>query len=281
MIIYKISIICIFLFVSSNFYFHFGFAFFSFALDSSIKKTNYAINTYNYLPYSQFNNNSNHKSNYINTTQINYPINISSNKGHSELPKIAVLGTNVYVIWLDDTLGNRDIFFKRSIDGGKTFEKTINLSNMTGGAFDHQIAIMDNYVFVVWEQSPNSNGQIFFKRSIDGGKTLKKLLTWATIQDSLEFLKYLISKDIVGNTNRTAINVYVVWHDSSNGIVLRKSNDTGNTFDKTISLSNNYSLSFNPKISSQGNNVYSTWISIHNAKHRKPDSGNSLYKKSK
>ena len=89
MIIYKISIICIFLFVSSNFYFHFEFVFFSFALDSSIKKTNYAINTYNYLPYSQFNNNSNHKSNYTNTTQINYPINISSNKGHSELPKIA------------------------------------------------------------------------------------------------------------------------------------------------------------------------------------------------
>jgi hypothetical protein len=264
MIIYKITIICIFLFVSSNFYFHFGFAFLSFALDSSIKKTSYTINTYNYLPYSQFNNNSNHKSNYINTTQINYLINISSNQGHSELPKIAVLGTNVYVIWLDDTLGNRDIFFKRSIDGGRTFEKTINLSNTTGGAFDHQIAIMDNYVFVVWEQSPNDNGQIFFKRSIDGGRTFEKTINMGNNTGFFGIPQISVSKNIVGNTNRAAINVYVVWHDSSNGIVLRKSNNNGNTFDKTISLSNNYSLTFNPKISSQGNNIYSTWISIHN-----------------
>ena len=200
----------------------------------------------------------------MNKTQTKYPINISSNKGHSELPKVAVLGTKVYAIWLDNSLGNKDVFFKRSIDGGKTFEKTINLSNMSGGAFDHQIVLIDNYVFVIWEQTPNYNGQIFFKRSIDGGKTFEKTINLGNNTGFFGIPQISISKNKLQDANKNITDVFVVWHDSSNGITLRKSNDSGKTFEKAISLSNNYSPSFKPKIFSQGDNVYSTWISIHN-----------------
>jgi hypothetical protein len=35
----------------------------------------------------------------------------------------------VYVVWQDGTGGNFDIFFKRSTDGGRTFDGTKNLSH--------------------------------------------------------------------------------------------------------------------------------------------------------
>ena len=61
-----------------------------------------------------------------------------------------------------------------------------------------------------------------------------------------------------------SISVYVIWHDSSEGIVLRKSDNGGNTFEKAVSLSENNSFTFFPKITTQGNNVYAIWITIYN-----------------
>ena len=208
------------------------------------------------------------KSNYTvnerNDTQSNYLIDLSSNKGHSELPKFAVNGKNISIIWLDDSSGYRDVFFKRSIDGGKTFEKTINLGNTPGGAYDHQIAVINNYVFVIWEQSPDNNGQIFLKRSIDGGKTFEKTINLGNNTGLSGTPQIAVSKGNSNDIDNKSIHVYIIWHDSSEGIVLRKSNDGGNTFEKTISISENNPFAFFPKITTQGNNVYAIWITIYN-----------------
>ena len=37
---------------------------------------------------------------------------------------IAVSGNNVYVVWVDNTLGNLDIFYKRRTDGGSYLRRT-------------------------------------------------------------------------------------------------------------------------------------------------------------
>ena len=67
--------------------------------------------------------------------------NLSNNNGHSELPQVTASGNNVYVVWLDDTPGSRDVFLRRSTDGGNTFDtKIINLSknNLQGGGLGVQ-----------------------------------------------------------------------------------------------------------------------------------------------
>ncbi|MBI5204314.1 MAG: exo-alpha-sialidase, partial [Nitrospirae bacterium] len=47
---------------------------------------------------------------------------ISNNAGNSQLPVLAVDNTNaVYVAWQDNTLGNNDIFMKKSTDNGLTW----------------------------------------------------------------------------------------------------------------------------------------------------------------
>jgi len=162
--IFTISLIIVFLFISYNIYIHFEFSYSIFAYEPSIATINNGSKFYGFSADLK-DNKSNYTSDDRNGSQIDYLINISSNEGHSELPKFAVVGKNISIVWLDDSSGYRDVFFKRSVDGGKTFEKTINLGNIPGGAFDHQIAVMDNFVFVIWEQSPDNNFQIFIHPS--------------------------------------------------------------------------------------------------------------------
>ena len=256
-----LSIVLLFFLYSIYVHFEFTYSLFAFELPTTIFNNGNKTNSFD---SDLITDKSNYTGNERNETQINYLINISSNKGHSELPKFAVVGKNISIIWLDDSSGYRDVFFKRSIDGGKTFEKTINLGNIPGGAYDHQIAVINNYVFVIWEQSPDNNGQIFFKRSIDGGKTFEKTINLGNNTGLSGTPQISVSKGNSMDTDSNSIRVYIIWHDSSEGIVLRKSDDGGNTFEKAVSLSENNSFAFFPKITTQGNNVYAIWITIYN-----------------
>jgi hypothetical protein len=197
-------------------------------------------------------------------------VNISSNKGRSEIPKEAISANNIYIAWIDDTLGNRDVFFRKSIDQGKTFGNTINLSNMSGGAYNLQIIAIYNYVFIVWEHTPDNNGQIFFKRSIDNGNTFDKTVSLGNntgfygLPQISAVSAAASSKDNDKNNNNNSINIYTIWHDSSSGILLRKSIDGGETFDKAINLSKKHALSFYPQIAVSSANVYALWVSTLN-----------------
>ena len=59
------------------------------------------------------------------------PENISETTGNSRSAQISVEGNNVYVVWLDETPGNNEIFFARSTDGGLTFSEPENISENT------------------------------------------------------------------------------------------------------------------------------------------------------
>ena len=90
--------------------------------------------------------------------------NLSNNNGTSQLPQIAAQGNNVYVVWQDNTTGNYDIFFKRSLSNGTKFNER-NLSKNNGTSQLPQIAAQGNNVYVVWQDNTPGNYDILFKRS--------------------------------------------------------------------------------------------------------------------
>ena len=190
----------------------------------------------------------------------------SKRYGHSELPQVAAYGNNVYVAWLDDILGSRDVFLRKSTDGGNTFDaKIIDLSknNMRagGGAFNPKIIASANNIYVVWENTPQNNGQIFFTKSTDGGNTFDNPINLGNNTGFSGYPQIAVSE----NDNNY---VYVVWHNAGNGITFRKSTDGGNTFGKVINPSNNVALSFKPQLAlpdrdDNNNNVYVAWIRMH------------------
>src|SRR5918995_553711 len=60
-------------------------------------------------------------------------VNLSNTAGFSASPAVAVSGfQNVYVVWMDHSLGNFDILFRGSTDDGASFGGTVNLTNTSG-----------------------------------------------------------------------------------------------------------------------------------------------------
>jgi hypothetical protein len=189
------------------------------------------------------------------------PINISNTPQPAILsslqnPQISSEGNNVYVVWEDYTFGSPEIFFAVSNDNGQTFSSPPdNLSNDTGFSRTPQISAEGNNVYVVWHGSPTpGSDEIFFAVSNDNGQT------FSTPPDNLSnntgFSRFpQISAE--GN------NVYVVWQDTISTFdetFFVVSNDNGQTFSTPPdNLSNNPTLSENPQISSEGNNVYVVW----------------------
>jgi hypothetical protein len=183
--------------------------------------------------------------------------NISNNPGNSTDGRIGVYQNNVYLVWTDDTTGNKEIHFKRSVDNGTTFGSPENLSNNLGNSTDVRIGVFKNNVYLVWTDDTTGNGDIYFKRSVDNGTTFAETRNLSTNNTSPSSGAQISA---VGN------NVYVVWQDTASGkneIFYRHSNNTGERFRGASEISNTLSVkgesALYPQLSVVGENVYVVW----------------------
>ena len=121
-------------------------------------------------------------------TTFSSPTNISNNSGDSSAEvfrggdRLAVDGDgNINVVWDDFTLGNQDVLFSRSTDGGMTFSSAIPISdNMTDSSGARLALNGSGDVYVVWTEctgtaseceesipGPPESVDIFFSRSLN------------------------------------------------------------------------------------------------------------------
>jgi hypothetical protein len=157
-------------------------------------------------------------------------INISNTLKNSNRQEISAYNQNVYVVWQDTEQNNTNssIMFKSSIDGGNTFNNSIELMNNTDDSFP-KISSYGNYVYVVWNNENKENSGLFFVRSSNQGDNFEKAI-------KIEYTNSGESQ-IAVNGNK----VLVVWGglDSKNihNIYFVNSNDNGSTFTglKTVS----------------------------------------------
>jgi hypothetical protein len=79
------------------------------------------------------------------------PVNVSDNAGRSEQADIAVQGSDVYLVWQDDTSGQHEILFTKSGDAGETFSEPVAIGQSEEGGFSLRpdIAVSGNSVYVV------------------------------------------------------------------------------------------------------------------------------------
>jgi len=172
--------------------------------------------------------------------------------GDSEAPAVAVDGQTIYVVWDDDTPGNNEIYFKKSVDGGATWKANKRLTNNAGGSYAPAIAVDGSNIYVVWFDSTSENPEIYFKKSVDGGATWtidERLTNKAGVSEAP-------SITVAGS------NIYVVWEDSTSGnweIYFKNSDDGGNTWKANKRLTNNVGDSYAPAIAVDGSNIYVVW----------------------
>src|SRR5688572_18425878 len=79
--------------------------------------------------------------------------NLSNSTAISERPTIVAYDNNVYVIWVENGLNERNILFRKSTDGGNTFDQTIHMGSSGHAKVPVLPKAMDAFgdnVYVVW-----------------------------------------------------------------------------------------------------------------------------------
>jgi hypothetical protein len=137
----------------------------------------------------------------------------------SSSPQIAAVSSTALVFLWDNynnSSSNSDILLKKSVDGGNTFGKVVNLSNTDGDSKNPDIAVgpsssssslsgskNNNIVFVLWEDDSAINWEIFLSKSVDGGNTFGKVVNLSNNEEDSS------CPHIATN----GANAYIVWED--------------------------------------------------------------------
>lgn len=186
-------------------------------------------------------------------------INLSNDRGSSFNPQLAVSGKNVYVVWQDGTgeTGNTHILFRRSLDGGSTFDRTVTIGKYFGISSRPAIFASENSVYLLWQDLKPSSEQIYYARSIDLGRSFSFPISISKGTD-------LDSINVKAYAPTDSKKVYVLWtegnfNEGRTTIIFRASSDGGGTFAPPIKLSTTGKFATNPVIGTGGENVYTIW----------------------
>jgi len=177
------------------------------------------------------------------------------NSGESYSPAIAVGPNNhIHVVWDDVTPGNREIYYKRSTNGGTTWTTKRMTYSVANTVYSNIAVDSNNHIHVVWIDATPLNWEIFYRESTDGGDTWNgaKRLTWNAGNSYYPSVA-------VNSSSR----VNVVWSDNTPGnyeIYYKRSTDGGATWPGTKRLTWNIGGSFHPTIAvNSTNNIHVTW----------------------
>ncbi len=171
----------------------------------------------------------------------------------SMYPSISVYGNFVHVVWHDDRNGGYEVYYRRSIDGGSTWETDQRLTNAPAFSGYPSLAVHGNILHLTWYDQRDGNYEIYYKRSTDGG------VTW-------EPDMRLTGNPAVSYSPSIAVNgtvVHLVWYDTSDGneeIYYKRSTNGGLTWEADVRLTNDPAFSDNTSIAVSGSYVHVTWM---------------------
>jgi hypothetical protein len=93
-------------------------------------------------------------------------------------PAIALDSNNhILLVWGQGDPGSREIYFKKSTDGGATWTTTRLTWNVGDSFYQFIAADSNNHLHVTWGDNTPGNPEIYYKKSTDGGAnwTTKRL----------------------------------------------------------------------------------------------------------
>lgn len=96
---------------------------------------------------------------------------LTNNTGWSLRPSLSVSGSAVHIVWYDHPEANPEIYYKRSIDGGISWESDTRLTNDPAYSENPSVLVSGSVVHVVWQDSRDGNYEIYYKRDPTGNVT--------------------------------------------------------------------------------------------------------------
>ena len=164
-------------------------------------------------------------------------------------------GDTIHTVWYDLRGQEWEIWYRRSIDDGATWDDEVRLTNDPGNSFQPTIASAGSNLYVTWHDSRAGGRHVFFKRSTDGGDS------WS------EDVKISGSEADESSPSVAALDniVHVAWqqlHTEGLGIRYRRSIDYGATWEDPIDVSEQSGTDSSgaPFIVSSGSSVHLMWV---------------------
>lgn len=182
-------------------------------------------------------------------------VHISTISGPQGVPSVAAVAGCVHVVWVDfSLLGNSEIWFCRSVDGGATWESPVQISNAAGFSSGPSIAAQGSNVHIAWDDSRLGwwNSEIFYRRSTNDG------VNWSTEDQLTNDTTFSNTPSISVSGN----NIHVAWEDMRDGnfeIYYKTSTDNGQTWSSDLRLTSDGGDSYHPSVAVSGSNVHITW----------------------
>ena len=144
---------------------------------------------------------------------------LTNNTASSLYPSIAVSGSIVHTVWEDTRDGNLEIYYKRSTDGGVSWETDTRLTNNTAGSWYPSIAVSGSIVHTVWSDDRDGNDEIYYKRNPTGNVGIQNISTEIPSAFSLEQnypnpfnpttkIRFAIPSNVKGQTSNVKITIY-------------------------------------------------------------------------
>jgi hypothetical protein len=184
-------------------------------------------------------------------------INLSDTTGNVHLHDLSTSGSNVFVVWAANenvSSTNKDIFFRRSVNFGNSFDETINLSNNTDDSLDPHMITNENgtIIYIVWTECDIKHDDpicsIVFTKSLNQGETFTGPVK--------------VSNGMMYSHDRSTVS-YLLNHTAANSNLNEPSSNTSlNSTTKEAINSINPSIFATP----DGRQIYVIWEQIMSAK---------------
>ena len=180
-------------------------------------------------------------------------IRLTNNSASRYGPSVSVSAQTVHIVWDDERDGNREIYYKRSTNGGLNWQPDLRLTDNSYSSSNPSVSVSGSLLIIVWQDSRNGQYQLYYKRSSDGG------LIWG--QDT----RITNTTEFSGNpsVSVTGSNVNLVWNDTRDGnfeIYYKRSTDGGLNWDADDRLTNNSFDSEFPSIAATGQGIHIVWF---------------------
>ncbi len=173
----------------------------------------------------------------------------------SEHPSLAVSGNSVYVVW-HSRAGARaprfDVWLRRSLDGGSSWEDPVALTNSHRAAHA-TVAAQGETVQLVWGDSRDGTPEVWTRRSEDGGASWSE----ESRVSSPRFASWVPTVALAGDA------VHVAWVDTRDGNeeeYYRRSRDGGRSWEPIVRLTRDRRNSWAPTLAADGERLYLAWF---------------------
>ncbi|MCX7785306.1 MAG: T9SS type A sorting domain-containing protein [candidate division WOR-3 bacterium] len=179
---------------------------------------------------------------------------LTNNSASSGNASVAVAGSYVHCVWLDDRDGNSEVYYKRSTNGGGSWGPDTRLTNNSVATYCPSLAVSGSNVHMVCQERWEAH-QIYYKRSTNNGTT------WGPTTR----ISYIYAFADGPSIAVTGTNLHVAFWDARSGgfgrINYKRSTNNGANWTEDSAITHDRIGAELPSIAVNASNIHLTWNS--------------------